>query len=139
MYYTELANNISTRSNIKDKQVFRVINHIIQSGNRPEFITPDKNELFDILKYAIKYNNIIGCCSPPVNKVNTDRFGVYELHQYNVSDVFFANGTRYVKCHNPHNQPDRIKKYELIILIVEPCLNNPCDLVLRVIKSLKVN
>ena len=111
-----MACHISSRTKINDTQVFRVINHILQSGSRPELVTPDKNELFDILQYAIKYNNIIGCCSPPVNKINTDRFGVYMLHQYNVSDVFIANGSRYVKCHNPHNQPDRIKKYNFFIL-----------------------
>ncbi len=39
------------------------------------------------------------------------RYGIVNSHQYSVSEVFMVGTTRYIKCQNPHNQPDRIKSF----------------------------
>jgi hypothetical protein len=37
---------------------------------------------------------------------------VFNGHQYNVSEAFIFNSTRYVKCHNPHNLPEANKQFK---------------------------
>jgi hypothetical protein len=44
------------------------------------------------------------------------RYGIFKAHQYVVTDVFTINKIQYVKVHNPHNQPDKLKKYLIKII-----------------------
>lgn len=37
-------------------------------------------------------------------------FGIYDKHQYLISDAFVKEGIQYLKVYNPHNMPDKIKR-----------------------------
>ena len=108
VYHSELVHNVTSNMQIKSNNTVQFKQNI-QSlcKNDLKGVVPTVNELFSILKYAIKTSNLVGVFS--LNGA-PDQFGVYNLHQYNVSDVFLVGEKRFVKVHNPHNTEDKIKR-----------------------------
>ncbi|CAF0824493.1 unnamed protein product [Brachionus calyciflorus] len=108
-YYTDLSFHITEKRPIitpNARSIFKFINE--EFDNKPETAIPTINELFEILKFASRRKDLIGCYQLSDNIA--DAFGVYGKHQYLVSEVDQIKDIRYVKVHNPHNKLDDIKK-----------------------------
>ncbi len=109
IYHSELVQNVTSNKQITGPQT-NLFKKKIQdiSKNDLKSVVPTVNELFLILKHAIRSSNLVGVFS--LNPKFPESFGVFNLHQYNVSDVFIVQQKRFVKVHNPHNVADKIKK-----------------------------
>lgn len=129
-YHTELVLNVTSNRPVVDPRSVSYKSRLCRSHGKINSVVPSLNEFYFILRCAIKSKNLIGCFSINVScclhfrlrigqslrvRISlrqtrfTAKYGVICSHQYNVSDVFIAKGKKYVKVHNPHNVPDKLK------------------------------
>jgi len=109
IYHSELVLNVTSNRAISSRETVEFKQKLQRlCKNELKSAVPTVGELFCILKYAIRTNNVIGVFS--MNGKFTEAFGVFNLHQYNVSDVLEVGQRRFVRVHNPHNVADKIKR-----------------------------
>lgn len=107
-YWLELIMHFSRNTPITSIYSKSKLNSLTALFKNPRMVIPTPDEFYEILRYAVRVKNLLGCSSN--NATATDRYGVYKDHQYVVTDAFILNKVRYVRVHNPHNQPDKLKK-----------------------------